>query len=235
MRYILLFFSFLLLPFSSSATWSIILIDPKTGEIGIAGASCTHSCRTIGKIVPGKGAIVVQAMSNVDARRKGVEMIIADRSPEEIIQALQDPVFDPQRQQYAVVSLKYIETPMTFTGAETDSCKGAITARGVSVQGNTLTYTNELTAIMEAVVKGQQEGLRIDEILMLALEAGSTAGGDKRCGEQRATSAFIVVAKLGDKPTKPFMDLEFFGQKRGGMNAVHLLRGKYEKWKKKHL
>jgi len=43
------------------ATWSIILIDPQTKAIGIAGASCTYSVYGIGSIVPGKGAVVVQA------------------------------------------------------------------------------------------------------------------------------------------------------------------------------
>ena len=63
------------------ATWSIIIIDPNTKEIGIVGASCTYNCYGIGEIVPGKGAIIVQAMSNKNAREKGLQMIVADASP----------------------------------------------------------------------------------------------------------------------------------------------------------
>jgi hypothetical protein len=29
---------------NAKATWSIIVVDPKTKEIGIAGASCTYNC-----------------------------------------------------------------------------------------------------------------------------------------------------------------------------------------------
>src|SRR5436190_23921686 len=83
------------------ATWSIIMIDPKTNEIGIAGASCTYNCYGIGKIIPNMGAIIVQAMSNNQAREKGVEMIIAESTPGQIIRALRNPEFDPERQQYA--------------------------------------------------------------------------------------------------------------------------------------
>ena len=79
---------------SSYATWSIIIIDKKTNEIGIAGASCTYNCYGIGKIVPNMGAIIVQAMSNNQAREKGVEMILAESTPGQIIQALRDPEFD---------------------------------------------------------------------------------------------------------------------------------------------
>lgn len=214
------------------ATWSIIIIDQKTKEIGIAGASCTRNCYGIGKILPGEGAIIVQAMSNNDARKTGVDMILSGHSPEEIIKALRNPSFDPEMQQYAVVSLNYFDVPATYTGASTHTFGGTLTGPGFSVQGNTLTGENVLKEIYEAVVRGQREGLRIDKILMLALEAGARAGGDKRCGEQTATSAFITVAKPGDR--KPYLNLQIFGQRTGGPNAVSMLSSKYDRWVERH-
>ena len=174
------------------ATWSIIIIDQKTKEIGIAGASCTHNCYGIGEILPGKGAIIVQAMSNNQAREKGMEMIRSGNSPQEIIKVLRGPFYDPERQQYAIVSLRHFDFPATYTGRSTHDFGGTITGPGFSVQGNTLTGENVLKEIYEAVLRGQRDGLPIDKILMLALEAGARAGGDKRCGEQTATSAFIT-------------------------------------------
>jgi uncharacterized Ntn-hydrolase superfamily protein len=223
---------FIIISNSSFATWSIIMIDPRTNDIGIAGASCTYNCFGIGKIIPNVGAIIVQAMSNNQAREKGVEMMLAEASPAQIIQALRDPNFDPERQQYALVMIKYIDSPVTYTGDSTRQFNGALTKRGVSVQGNTLTSEFELKIIMEAVEKGQNESWNIAEILMSALEAGSTSGGDKRCGVQKSSSAFIIVAKPDDR--KPFLNLNIFGQGKGGQNAVDMLRKKYEKWKKKH-
>jgi uncharacterized Ntn-hydrolase superfamily protein len=214
------------------ATWSIIMIDPKTNEIGIAGASCTYNCYGIGKIIPNMGAIIVQAMSNGQAREKGVQMILAESTPETIINALRNPGFDPERQQYAVVTIKHIERPATYTGDSTNQFGGSLTKSGVSVQGNTLTSDDELKIIMQAVEKGQREALNIAEILMSALEAGSTSGGDKRCGEQKASSAFIIIAKPDDK--KPYINLNIFGQAKGGQNAVVMLRKKFDKWKGKH-
>lgn len=214
------------------ATWSIIIIDPRTNEIGIAAASCTYNCYGIGKIIPNMGAIIVQAMSNHQAREKGVEMILAESTPEEIIRALRNPEFDPERQQYAVVTVKYIDSPSTYTGDSTKQFNGALSKSGVSVQGNTLTSNSELKIIMQAVEKGQNESLNIAEVLMSALEAGSMSGGDKRCGEQKASSAFIMVAKPDDK--KPYLNLNIFGQGKGGQNAVELLRKKFERWKRKH-
>lgn len=229
---ILVFGVMLILHCKAFATWSIIMIDPKTKEIGIAAASCTYNCYGIGKIVPGMGAVIVQAMSNNEAREKGVEMILAAASPEQIIQALRDPAFDPEKQQYAVVTVKYFDNPRTYTGNATKRYNGALTANGVSVQGNTLTNENELELILAAVQNGKNDFPHIADVLMYALETGSKAGGDKRCGEQRATSAFIIVAKPGDK--KPYLNLNIFGQGKGGQNAVTMLRNKYEKWKRRH-
>jgi len=214
------------------ATWSIIIIDPKTKEIGIAAASCTYNCYGIGRILPGMGAIIVQAMSNNEAREKGIEMILAEASPEQIIKALQDTIFEPERQQYAVITIKYIDQAKIYTGNTTKPFNGGLTDYGVSVQGNTLTNETELQVVMDAVQKGKKDLLQIADILMTALEAGSNAGGDKRCGEQKSTSAFIMVARPSDK--KPYLDLSIFGQGQGKQNAVDLLRVKYDKWKKKH-
>ena len=217
--------------FYAQATWSIIVIDPKTKEIGIAGASCTYSVYGIGAIAPGKGAIIVQAMSNDDAREKGLEMIMADASPAEIVKALRDPKFDPEAQQYAVITLKYINGAATYTGKSAYENKGTLTAKGISVQGNILTDPNELKEIMQAALKAQKAGLSITDVLMLALEAGSKHGGDKRCGDRKALSAFITVYKPTDNKEKPFLNLVVLGNNED-LNAVTELRKKFDSWKK---
>ena len=90
----LLLFLLTALHFSSFATWSIIVVDPKTKEIGLAGASCTSSVYGIGAIVPGKGAIVVQAMSNGLARLQGFRMIMDGATPAAILEAIRSPNYD---------------------------------------------------------------------------------------------------------------------------------------------
>jgi uncharacterized Ntn-hydrolase superfamily protein len=225
---------FLLTAFTIPAycTWSIIIIDPVTKEIGIAGASCTYSVYGIGAIVPGKGAIVVQAMSNALARLKGLKMIMADAPPKEILEAIKDPYFDPEEQQYAIICVNDLTHPQTFTGAENPSAKGAVTAKGISVQGNTLTNAEELKAVLDAALKAQKASLPIQEVLMLALEAGAKTGGDKRCGNRKASSAFITVAKPGDDPKKPYLNLVVNGTDEKA-NAVEALRKKFDDWKAK--
>ena len=214
---------------SSFATWSIIVVDPKTKEIGIAGASCTVSVYGIGRIVPGKGAIVVQAMSNAFARLQGFKMIMNGDTPGAILEKLREEQYNPEEQQYAIVCMNDIEHPATYTGTKTTSHAGTITGNGISVQGNTLTNDDELQAIFDAAVKAQKDSLPIQDILMIALEAGAKTGGDKRCGERKASSAFLTVSKPEDVE-KHWLNLVIYGNDNH-THAVEALRRKFDDWK----
>ncbi len=217
------------------ATWSIIVIDPRTKEIGMAGASCTSDCSGIGSVIPGKGAIIVQAMSNYNAHDVGRRLIREGYSLDEILnKVLRQARFDPEHQQYAIITLKEMN-PLTYTGDSTIFYNGALTAYGISVQGNLLTNKDELKAIFDAVVNAQKDSLSIHETLMLALEAGADSGGDKRCGAQKAQSAFITVSKPEDDEKSPYLKLVVKEQQNGGDNAVAVLRKEYEIWKKEKL
>lgn len=215
----------------SFATWSIIVADPKTNQIGIAGASCTGSVYGIGAIVPGKGAIVVQAMSNGVARLQGFRMIMDGAAAAAILEKIREPNYNPEQQQYAILCLSDINHPATYTGKENPSYAGTLTGNGISVQGNTLTHPEEIQAIFDAAVKAQKDSLPIQDILMIALEAGAKAGGDKRCGERKASSAFITVSKPGEVE-KHWLNLVVYGSETNG-NAVEMLRKKFDNWKAK--
>ena len=220
---------------NSFATWSIIIVDPVTKEIGIAGASCSYSVYGIGAIVPGKGAIVAQAMSNMRAKAKGIEMIKSGASAEQILYVIIDPSFDPTSslQQYGIICFNYLDKPVTFTGSNTPASTGSYTANGITVQGNTLANDNVLKTVFDTVIQSRKNGFSVHETLIKALKAGSNAGGDIRCGQQKASSAFITVMKPGDEVKKPFLNLFISGMGKGGNNAVDVLETMYKKWEAK--
>jgi len=215
----------------SFATWSIIVVDPKTKKIGIAGASCTPSVYGIGAIMPGKGAIVVQANGNPFAKLQGFRMIMDGATPATILQKLKSPDFDPEHQQYAIISMDDISHPVTYTGTQTVSYASTLTGNGITVQGNMLTNPDEIQIIFDAAVKAQKDSLPIQDILMIALEAGAKSGGDKRCGERKAASAFLTVSKPEDID-KHWLNLVILGDD-GHTHAVEALRLKFDEWKAK--
>lgn len=206
----------------ASATWSIIAVDRETGEIGIAGASCTFDVSGIASLVPGKGAVVVQAASNYFARMQGVELMEEDATLNDILQSMKQKKFTPSRQQYGVISLLENTLPLIESGNEIKGHKGARTAKDFSVFGNILTGQNVLDDAFKTFNSMRDKPFATR--LMRALNAGANAGGDKRCGKQRARSAFITIYSPG---VDAITHLSIMGIDKGGEPAVELLMKRF--------
>lgn len=208
------------------ATWSISAVDRETGEIGIAGASCTFNVQGIGEVLPGKGAVIVQAMSSDTARAEGMKLLREGKPPTDILSAIKNVKFDFENQQYSVISLANGVQPAVYSGISTSDFKGAIVSEDFTVQGNILAGAQVLTEA-ERSLKSSQRG-HLSKRLVDSLLAGSKAGGDKRCGSQTARSAFVTVYKKDDSQRWPHFHLVVYGIEKGGSNAVSVLAKKYK-------
>ncbi len=215
------------------ATWSIIAVDRKTGEVGIAGASCTYNVHGIGDVIPGKGVIVVQACSNKDAREHGARLIDEGATSSEIIEALRDKRFDPENQQYGIVLLNDGEPAATYSGDQISNCKEVKTGKEVAVLGNCLANKDMIDKAYSAFYKGRKK--KLAERLVAALSTGAYTGGDKRCGKQRASSAFVTVYKKGNNKKNPYLDIVVYGLDKHGNSAVAILEKEFNKWRKQSM
>lgn len=85
---------------------------------------------------------------------------------------------------------------------------------------------------MEAIQQARAADRPLEEVLMAGLKAGADAGGDSRCGFQRATAAFLAVAKPGDNPNWPYLTLRVVDASRGStVRAVDLLQARLAVWR----
>jgi uncharacterized Ntn-hydrolase superfamily protein len=109
-----------------------------------------------------------------------------------------------------------------------------MTGDDVAVLGNTL--VDEKVVIAAFAVFHAVKGKSLGERLMAALVAGANAGGDKRCGKQHATAAFLMVYKQpkDDKQT-PHLKLDVYGLVKGGQSAVVLLEKEFKRWRKQSM
>lgn len=222
-------------PSRAAATWSIVAVDPDTGEVGSAGASCTSYVAGIVSFVPGRAVIVAQALSNNAARNHAALLLKDRKTPAEALQAIANAEFDKdwQGQQYGIAALTADTPPVAFTGAATHGWSGDKQGPGFSVQGNLLTGPEVVGDAHTAFVRAGLRKATLAERLLAALEAGAEAGGDKRCGVQRAQSAYLVVAKPNDSSDAPSIGLVVPGQwQKGGHNAVTVLRSLFDRLNK---
>jgi len=118
-----------------------------------------------------------------------------------------------------------------YTGAETPNYHGDRRAPNVLVQGNTLPGPEVLDRVMAAIVKAQAARRNLEDVLMAGLQAGADAGGDRRCGAQRAMSSFLVVAGPDEPVGRPYLSIIVFGADSAGVNAVDFLHRKFSEWK----
>jgi uncharacterized Ntn-hydrolase superfamily protein len=221
----------MILPPSASATWSIIVIDPSSRLIGVAAASCTFDVYGIAGFVPGKGAVISQSIGNPAARELALKLLNEGVALDSVMRIITAPTFDRQveEQQYAMATVAGDRAQFTGRAMGTHYA-GQRSANGVLVQGNSLTGAAVLDRALDAVREARRAGRSMEDVLMAGLEAGAAAGGDARCGAQRATSAFVVVVKPDNRPHLPFLTLAVFGVDRSGVNAVSLLRSRLTRW-----
>ncbi|MFN2188696.1 MAG: DUF1028 domain-containing protein [Candidatus Promineifilaceae bacterium] len=240
------------------STWSIVAMDVESGDVGAAGASCVPvNASVLAALVPSKGAAAIQAEFNIENRDTVFDLLQRGFSADEILEEVAVDSFDPRLslRQYGVVTMRdgAVETA-GFTGEGNFAWAGDVQDEGlaVSVQGNTLESEDVVGWALEAFKAEDLGPLQLPDRLIRALEAGSAAGGDKRCNQdgkhQTALTAFVAVSKADQAPfTAPLTDTTEISspdlpwlyaaviEEQGGPNPLIELRRLYDEWRLSHL
>jgi uncharacterized Ntn-hydrolase superfamily protein len=188
---------------SAFATWSVIAIDAKTGQVIIASATCVRAAGFPERkpngardlmdvqavIVPGIGVAACQA--GVDNTRENQMLVYAEikkgTPPAEIIKLLQkDP--NIERRQFGIVSIPNGGTITEqnnragFNGSGNSRSSlyfgGRVGDMYYQVQGNTL--LGDQVVHLAALAFTRANGTLADRV-MAAMEAADANGGDHRC------------------------------------------------------
>ena len=223
-----------LCPSALSATWSVIAVDTRTGQVIIASATCVAQGRLIGFpakglmdiqaiVVPGVGVAAAQA--GVDRTRANQRLIHAELKkgtpPEEIIEMLsEDPRFDSR--QFGIVDMRGRCAGHSGSGNRAASLAVADSLPGdgiyFSVQGNILASDDVVHLAVEAFKA--ESGTMADRV-MAAMEAADAAGGDGRCtcesepipdapcDGKTSHVAYLLVADADDPEGESFNDGEY--------------------------
>ena len=163
-------------------TFSIVARDPESGMFGVA-VSTAVPC--VGAIVPhvkaGVGAIATQSFSNIRLGIDGLPLLELGLSPEAALSALLAEDDDASRRQVAGIDSR--GRTFAFSGDDCIDWYGVRSGDNYSVQGNMLVGKETIDAMAEAF---EAASGFLSERLLLALEAGQAAGGDKRGRESAA-------------------------------------------------
>jgi len=176
------------------STFSIVAIDPQTGEMGVAVASRYFS---VGSVVPWAmadvGAVATQANVNVGYGQQALDLLRQGlTAPEVLKKILADDKFEGKDgRQVAIVDAK--GNVAAYTGPNAPKWAGDRQGKTWSAQGNILVGPQVPEAMGKAFDATQGE---LAEKLFAALKAGDSAGGDAR---GRQSASMLVVKKQGGR------------------------------------
>ncbi len=177
----------------ASATWSILLVDTRTGEVALGSATCLTGFDLRANtpvMIVGLGGVTAQ--SSVDQR--GYNRVFArDRllegvPPPEIITLLEGFDSGHQSRQYGIIDTS--GGVATFTGANAGQWAGGVvgsfqsfhagheTTIVYAIQGNVLAGSPVVDEAVDAVINTPGD---LAEKLMAGMEAAHMFGGDGRC------------------------------------------------------
>jgi len=213
-------------------TFSIVAVDTATGEVGSAGASCVAvDVRLISDVHPGVGAVHTQAYYRPINQEYARSLMTMGLPPSAIIDSLvvHDEQTTPDIRQYGIVVLAGGGASAGWTGANCNDYKGHRLGSTYAIQGNILLGAGILDS-MEARFLRTQGALA--ERLMAALQGANVPGADTRCSPYGTTSlsAFIRVARPGDRPDSLYLDLhaDVFD---GSREPIDTLQGLFDAWR----
>ena len=197
MKQLILVLALVLVPaLPAHATFSIVGIDPVTGDLGIAVASRYFA---VGAVVPwadaGVGAVATQAGVNVGYGPRALELLRQGLTAQQVMDKLfaEDTFPGKDGRQLAIVDAK--GNLAVFTGDAAQQWRGHTKGKTWSAQGNILVGRHVVEAMGRAFDATNDE---LAEKLYAALKAGDEAGGDSR---GRQSASILVVRKAGGRNT----------------------------------
>ena len=218
------------------ATFSIVAVDPETGEVGSAGGSCIAGSIIISDIHPNVGAIHTQSYYLSSNQNLASTLMNQGYSPQEIINSLilDDVQNNPAIRQYGIVDMENDGRSAAFTGDNCSNWKGHIEGPNYSIQGNILLNEDILNSMELGFVNTNGP---LFKKLMAALQGANVPGADTRCLDEGIStySAFIRVAKPTDN-NNYYMDLNvnsivpYFAQNGIWLEPIDSLQTLYNEW-----
>jgi uncharacterized Ntn-hydrolase superfamily protein len=182
----------------ADATWSIIAVDPVTGEVGVAVASCVGSEVTVVPIlVPGVGASASQALVSSGSGDVFLEVMVPGADAQQVIDAVVSADDQPDDRQFGAVMLDGFGAGWSGAANADVAIDRRNADQTAASQGNILV---EATVVDAALAAFDASAGTLADRLVAGLVAGADAGGDSRCGDQTATAAALLVAVPGDAP-----------------------------------
>lgn len=212
----------------ANSTFSICAVDPVTGQVGSAGASCIANCLILSYVQPNWGVVHVQASWTQTNYNNAKRLMLLRYSPQQIRDSLVLQDGNPSIRQYGIVDLIGGGRVAAYTGANCTNYKGHKIGATYSIQGNILLGSQILDSMEARFLR--QTGTLADK-LMAALQGAKVVGADTRCtgSNKSSISSFLRIRKPGDTIGTQYLEL-VVGNTTGSNDPIDSLQILYNQW-----
>ncbi len=191
------------------ATWSIVVVNKQTGEVGVACATCLEGFDLLQGtpvMVVGRGGASAQSSVDVGGYNRTIlrNQILQNVNPSTILVNVRAGDSNANGRQYGVATTRAAVASATYTGPLAAQWAGGVTGQfstpqgdfAYAVQGNILTGANVVNDARDALINTPGA---LPERLMAAMEAARSGGGDGRCSCSPG-----APTSCGSPPPAPF-------------------------------
>ena len=183
-------------------TFSIIAVDPKTGETGVA-VTTRNPC--VGNAVPwvraGVGAVATQGGTRVEYGPDLLDLLARGMSPKDALDKLVAEDKDRERRQVGVIAIDGRSAQWTGSGQRGAESRGDWVAERAgstfAVQGNSLVSPEVVSAVASTFQASEGSPRALADRLIEALNAGQKLGGDGRHGETQSAAVLVADPRPG--------------------------------------
>jgi uncharacterized Ntn-hydrolase superfamily protein len=177
-------------------TFSIVAIDPTTGEVG---AAVTTRVPCVGNGVPwvrkGVGAVATQASTRTEYGNELLDALEKGEAPDAALKRLLAADSNAESRQIGVIDIHGRSAQHTGTGP--NDWKGHRAGKNYATQGNVLVGPQVLEAVAKSFEASEGTNRHLADRLIDAIAAGHAQGGDQRHGLRQSAAVIIADARPG--------------------------------------
>ena len=195
-------------------TFSIVAIDPITGESGVA-VTTRRPCvgNAVTWVRPGVGAVATQGRTRLQYGNDLLDLLERGVTPQQAMDRVVAADEGREHRQVGVIDMQ--GRTALWTGAEQYGAEAhgdwvaMRTGQHYAVQGNSLVGTHLVDAVADAFENSEEQQRHLADRLIEAINAGQVLGGDGRHGEMQSAAVLVADPRPGmsRRPDKVNVDI----------------------------
>ncbi len=183
-------------------TFSIVAIDPRTGESGVA-VTTRRPCvgNAVPWVRPGVGAVATQGGTRVEYGPELLDLMERGVAPQEAMDRVVAADEGRERRQVGAIDMRGRTAQWTgsgqYGGEERGDWVAERTGLNYAVQGNSILTTAVVDSVAAAFERSEGSARHLADRLIEALYAGQLLGGDGRHGDTQSASVLVADPRPG--------------------------------------